>query len=138
LIAELRSDGYTPGTVVAFLVMDGFLLGLTACLLGLALGEEISIHLFHSEPAFFSLAFPVGSQRVVSLQSVLIALGGGMLAALTAVLSPLRDVLSRDPLAAIATEGRDGGPRSEGWRALAGLAFLAAASLLLLGAPDAA
>lgn len=138
LIAELRSDGYTPGTVVAVLLMDGLLLGLTACMLGLALGEEISIHLFHSEPAFFSLAFPVGSQRVVSLQSVLIALGGGMLASLTAVLSPLRDVLSRDPLAAITTQAGDGGTRSEGWRALAGLAFLVAASLLLLAAPDAA
>jgi putative ABC transport system permease protein len=138
LIAELRSDGYAPGTVVAVLLTDGFLLGLTACLLGLALGEEISIHLFHSEPAFFSLAFPVGSQRVVSLQSILIALGGGMLAALAAVLSPLRDVLSRDPLAAIATEAGDGGTRSEGWGALAGLAFLAAASLLLLAAPDSA
>jgi putative ABC transport system permease protein len=138
LVAELRGDGYTPGAVIAILLMDGFLLGLTACLLGLALGEEISIHLFHSEPAFFSLAFPVGSQRVVSLQSVLIALGGGMLAALTAVLSPVRDVLSRDPLAAITTGAGDGGTRSEEWRALAGLACLAAASLLLLAVPDAA
>jgi putative ABC transport system permease protein len=138
LIAELRSDGYTPGTVVAVLLMDGFLLGLTACLLGLVLGEEISIHLFHSEPAFFSLAFPIDSQRVVNLESILISVGGGMLAALTAVLSPVREILSRDPLAAITTVEGDGGTRSEGWRALAGLAMLAAAGLLLLGAPDAA
>ncbi len=43
----------------------------------------------------------VGSERVVSWQSVAFATAGGMLAAIVAVLTPLRDILSRDPLAAI-------------------------------------
>jgi putative ABC transport system permease protein len=138
LIADLRRDGYTPRTVIAVSLMDGLVLGLIACALGLALGEELSIHLFHSDPAFLSLAFAVGSQRVVSAQSVAIAAGGGMLAALVAVLSPLRDILSRDPLAAITEREGSGGARSGGRRALAGLACLAAATALLLAAPDAA
>jgi len=135
LIAEMRRDGYTPRTVIAVLLVDGLVLGLIACALGLALGDELSIQLFHSEPAFFSLAFAVGAQRVVSLQSVAIAAGGGMLAAVVAVLSPVRDILSRDPLAAIAVSEGSGGARSAGRLALAGLVSLAAAIALLLELP---
>ena len=102
LIADLRRDGYTPLTVIAVLMLDALVLGVIACALGLALGEELSIHLFHANPAFLSLAFALGSAREVSWQSVALAAGGGMLAAIVAVMSPLRDIFSRDPLAAIA------------------------------------
>jgi putative ABC transport system permease protein len=137
LIADLRRDGYTPVTVIAVLLLDALALGLIACALGLALGEELSIHLFHSNPAFLSLAFAVGSQRVVSWQSVAIAGGGGMLAAIVAVLSPLRDILSRDPLAAINPREGTAGARTGRRRGLAGLACLGGATALLLVAPDA-
>ncbi|HSZ03715.1 MAG TPA: FtsX-like permease family protein [Solirubrobacteraceae bacterium] len=138
LIADLRRDGYAPGTVIAVLIIDGLALGVVACALGVALGEELSIRLFHPEPAFLSLAFAVGSQRTVSVDSVAIAVGGGMFAALVAVLSPLRDILSRDPLAAIATREQSAGGLRAGRTALAGLLALAAATVLLLAAPDAA
>jgi putative ABC transport system permease protein len=139
LIADMRRDGYTPVTVIAVLLFDALALGLVACVLGLALGEELSIHLFHSNPAFLSLAFALGSQRVVAWQSIAIAAGGGMLAAVVAVLSPLRDILARDPLAAIAPRERTGtGPSSGRRRSFAGLACLGAATALLLAAPDAA
>lgn len=138
LIADLRRDGYTPFTVIAVLLVDGLVLGLLACMLGLALGEELSIHLFRSQPAFFSLAFAVGSQRVVSLQSIAIAAGGGMLAAVVAVLSPMRDILSSNPLAAVAVRDESGSARSVRRRALAGIVSLAGATALLLAAPDAA
>ncbi len=137
LIADLRRDGYTPQTVIAVMLLDAAILGTVACALGLALGDELSIHFFHSNPAFFSLAFAVGSQRVVGWQSVALALGGGMLAAVVAVLSPLRDILSRDPLAALGeARGGAGAAGAGGWRALAGLACLGAASALLLAAPQ--
>ena len=140
LIADMRRDGYTPTTVIAVLLLDAFALGLFACALGLILGEELSIHLFHSNPAFLSLAFALGSQRVVTWQSVAIAVAGGMGAAIVAVLSPLRDIFARDPLAAIAPRERSGGAGpSRGWRrSLVGLACLASATALLLAAPDAA
>jgi putative ABC transport system permease protein len=136
LIADLRRDGYTPKTVIAVLLLDALVLGLLACVLGLALGEELSIHLLHSNPAYLSLAFAVGSQRVVSWQSVALATGGGMLAAIVAVLSPLRDILSRDPLAAIGPRKTAGAARAAGRQALVGLVCLAAASALLISAPQ--
>jgi putative ABC transport system permease protein len=138
LIADLRRDGYTPRTVIAVLLLDAVVLGLIGCTLGLALGQELSIHLLHSNPAFLSLAFAVGSQRVVSLQSIAIASGGGMLAAIIAVLTPLRDILARDPLAAINPRESSGGAGSAGRRALAGLACIGADTVILLAAPDAA
>ncbi len=137
LIAGLRADGYRPRTVIAVLLLDGLVLGLLGCALGLALGEELSIGFLHAQPAFFSLAFAVGGQRVVSAQSIVIATGGGMLAAIIAMLSPLRDILARDPLAAVKTN-EERGERAAGKRAAAGLLSLAAATLLLLAAPDAA
>jgi putative ABC transport system permease protein len=137
LVADLRRDGYTPQTVIAVLALDAIALGLVGCVLGLILGDELSIYLFHSNPAFLSLAFAVGSQRVVSWQSVMIAAGGGMLAATVAVLSPMRDILSRDPLAAISP--REGsGARTGRRQAIAGLICLGGATTLLLLAPDAA
>ena len=106
LIADLRRDGYPPRTVIGVMMFDALVLGVLACVLGLALGEELSIHLFHSNPGYLSSAFAVGSQRVVSAQSVAIAIAGGMLAASVAVLSPLKDIVSRQPLAAITGQGR--------------------------------
>jgi putative ABC transport system permease protein len=131
LVAGLRRDGYTPRTVIAVLLADAVALGLIACALGLALGDELSIHVLRSNPAFLSLAFALGSERVVSVQSVAIAAGGGMLAAILAVLSPLRDVLSRDPLAAIAPPRSARSTRRDGWAALAGVACVAGAGALL-------
>ena len=141
LIAELRRDGYPPASVIAVLLFDAIVLGALACALGLVLGEELSIHLFHSNPGYLSSAFAVGSQRVVSAQSVLVAVGGGMLAAIVAVLSPLREILSRRPPAVTApgdlTAGDGGGSGGVGLRrlALGGLACLAAATAILLAAP---
>ncbi len=140
LIADLRRDGYTPMTVICLLLLDAVVLGLFACVLGLALGDELSIHVLHSDPAFLSLAFAIGSERIVTWQSVAIAAGGGMLAAIVAVLSPLRDIISRDPLAAINPPRDRGGARATagGRPALAGVACLGMATLILLTAPQAA
>jgi putative ABC transport system permease protein len=140
LIADLRRDGYSPRTVIGVLMFDAAVLGALACLLGLVLGEELSIHLFHSNPGYLSSAFAVGSQRVVSVRSVGVAVLGGMLAASVAVLSPLREILSRRPPVVTApgdlrSGGKGGGV---GWLALAGALCLAAATAILLAAPKAA
>ncbi len=142
LIVELRRDGYTPCVVIGVLLLDAIALAFVACVLGLALGDELSIHVLRSDPAFLSLAFTIGSQRVVSVEDVAIATGGGMLAAILAVLSPLRDILSRDPLAAAGSPSGAGRARGEIdsklARLLAGLACLAGATMILIAAPDAA
>jgi putative ABC transport system permease protein len=138
LIADLRRDGYPPRTVIAVMMFDAVVLGLLACVVGLALGEELSIHLFHANPGYLSSAFAVGSQRVVSAQSVVVAVAGGMLAASVAVLSPLKDIVSRHPLAALAQQGGAAGGSGARWTALAGFAALGAATAILLEAPKAA
>lgn len=138
LIADLRRDGYPPRTVIAVMMFDAAVLGVIASALGLLLGDELSIHLFHSNPGYLSSAFAVGSQRVVSAQSVIVAVVGGMLAASVAVLSPLRDILSRDPLAAISEKEGAGTLRGTRYLALGGLLCLGAATAILLAAPKAA
>jgi putative ABC transport system permease protein len=138
LIVELRRDGYTPGAVIMVLLLDAVVLGLLATALGLLLGDELSIHLFHANPGYLSSAFALASERVVSWQSIAIAAGGGMLAACVAVLSPLRDILSRDPLAATALKQDSGGGSQRGWLLLAGLAALALSVGILVLDPAAA
>jgi len=136
LVAMLRRDGYTPGAVIGVLLLDACVLGAVGSLIGLALGDELSLRLFHATPGFLSSAFTVGEARVVSARSLGIAAGGGMLAALVAVLSPLRDILSRDPLAAISlSDGQQGTRRRRGFVAL-GVVALAIALVVLLALPQ--
>jgi putative ABC transport system permease protein len=138
LIADLRRDGYPPRTVIGVMMFDALVLGVLACALGLLLGEELSIHLFHSNPGYLSSAFAVGSQRVVSVQSIAVAVAGGMLAASVAVLSPLKDIVSRQPLAAITEKDGAGTLTGTRWLALGGAVCLAAATAILLAAPKSA
>ncbi len=145
LIAELRRDGYPPSSAIAVLMLDALVLGLLACALGLALGEELSIHLFKSNPGYLSSAFAVGNQRVVGWQAFAVAVGGGILAACVAVLSPLREILSRRPPPVLApgeltgpgggAAGSGGAPSAQAWLTLAGLACLAGAVAILEAAP---
>ncbi len=135
LIADLRRDGYTPRAVIGVLLLDAAVLGTVGCALGLVLGDELSIQLFHSNPGFLSSAFTVGSARVVGAQSVAVAVAGGMLAAVVAVLSPLRDILSRDPLAAIAPRQLAATRTVTRWRTALGALFVAIAVATLLAIP---
>lgn len=90
LIADLRLDGYSPFEIVEVMLFDVLALGVMGVLAGLALGDILSHGLLQSEPGYLSLAFPVGSQHVVSWQSVAIAAAGGLLAAVVGVMVPLR------------------------------------------------
>lgn len=138
LVLDLRREGYGPRTVIALLLLDAGVLGLVGCALGLALGQELSIHVFHPNPAFLSLAFPLGGERVVGWESFAGAVGGGMLAATVAVLSPLRDILGRHPPSDLAPRERSAARRAGVRAALGGAACLAAATVILLAQPDAA
>ena len=95
LIGELRRHGATRWMTISTLLFDALILGALGCILGLALGDAISRALFHTNPGYLSYAFPVGSRRVVTWQSVALAVAAGMLAACVGVLVPLRGELAR-------------------------------------------
>jgi putative ABC transport system permease protein len=96
LIEDLRLDGYTRKMIVEVLLFDALVLGVVACLVGLVLGEVLSVALFESNPGYLSFAFPIAPRRIVTWTSVSLAIGGGLLAAFIGVLAPLRGaILSR-------------------------------------------
>jgi putative ABC transport system permease protein len=95
LIADIRPQGATRLMTVQILLFDAAVLGVLACLLGLALGEMVSVAVFHAIPGYLSFAFPVGNERIVTWSSVALAIGAGLAAAVAGVLWPLRDILAQ-------------------------------------------
>lgn len=136
LIQDLRLDGYTRKMVVQVLMLDALALGVLASVLGLALGEALSVALFSSSPGYLTFAFPVGGQRIVQWSSVALAVAGGMLAAATGVLAPLRSELferpAQTPRAPAPTR-----PRSR-WLLLFATPFILVTTAILLAAPQGA
>jgi putative ABC transport system permease protein len=136
LIQDLRLDGYTRTMIVEVLLLDALVLGVLASVLGLVLGELLSSALFSTSPGYLSFAFPVGAQRIVSWQSVVIAVGGGMLAAGAGVLAPLAgDLLERPATARSASRSPS---RRAWWLLLASAVFLLITTLILLVATQSA
>jgi len=131
LIEDIRPQGATRAMIVQILLVDALLIGILACLIGLAFGEILSISAFHSTPGYLSSAFPVGDERIVTWQSVLLACIAGLGAACVGVLWPLRDVLARAP----AQNEQDGGRRHErlsNARVATGLICLTITTVVLL------
>jgi putative ABC transport system permease protein len=134
LVEDLRLDGYSRRMIVEVLLFDALVLGVVASVLGLALGDLLSLALFHVSPGYLSFAFPLGSLRIVTWQSVAIAGGGGLLAALAGVLIPLRgDIFSRLTL----EPAHRRSSRRVSWGApIGGVLCLAATTAILIGAPE--
>jgi putative ABC transport system permease protein len=136
LIEVLRLRGGTRGMTIQVLVFEALLIGVAACVLGLALGELLSVVVFKATPGYLSFAFPVGSQRIVTWQTVAISVAAGMAAALIGVLAPMRHILgpTRQPRVAL-----ERAPR--GWaqlRVTVGLACLAGTTAILVARPQSA
>jgi putative ABC transport system permease protein len=137
LVRELRRNGATRLHTVQALLFDALVLGVLASLLGLALGELLSVTVFHSNTGYLSFGFPVGSRRIVTWESILIAVGGGLLAASIGVLTPLRDIWTRTRR----TEPAQARETPLAWTlgmVLAGLACLGATTIVLMRAPQSA
>ncbi len=134
LIADLRREGYGTSAVLVVLLGDALGLAIVACVVGLLLGDELSIHLFRATSGYLASAFALGSERVIGWEPALLALAAGLVATIVAVLSPLRDILSQNPLAATETRPAGSGIRTAA-SALLGLAALAASVLILRFAP---
>ncbi|HEX4483294.1 MAG TPA: ABC transporter permease [Solirubrobacteraceae bacterium] len=137
LIEDLHLDGYTRRMIVEVLLLDAFVLGVIASALGLALGELLSQVLFSSDPGYLSFAFPVGEQRIVTAWSVLVAVGGGMLAATVGVLAPLRAEIVERPSRWHARSSPVWRGRTP-WMLAAALVCLLATTLILVLSPRSA
>jgi putative ABC transport system permease protein len=140
LIDTIRPSGATRVMILQVILLDAALLGVAGCVLGLALGDLLSLAVFKATPGYLAFAFPVGNYRIVTVEAVALALAAGLVAALVGVLWPLRDLLAPGL-------ARTGGPSSQrsrrrlGWRAarvLAGLVCLAVTAIVLLADPSAA
>jgi putative ABC transport system permease protein len=137
LIEDLRLDGYTRKMIVEVLLFDALVLGIVACVLGLALGELMSVELFRSDPGYLSFAFPIGSERIVTWQSYAIAIGGGVVAAIFGVLAPLRSDLFSD-LGRLMEAPEPKVRNRTSWLLAGGVACLASTIFVMLVAPRAA
>jgi putative ABC transport system permease protein len=131
LLAHVRLQGADRLIALQVLLFEALILGLVACVLGLALGELLSIAVFHSTPGYLSFAFPVGDGRVVDLQTVAISVAAGMAAACAGVLWPLRDVFTRP---------REHGSLSRRWwligRIALGVLGIAITTVILVARPQ--
>jgi putative ABC transport system permease protein len=137
LIGDLRLDGYTRRMIVEVLLFDALLLGLVACVLGLLLGELLSVALFDSNPGYLAFAFPIGSQRIVTWQSIAWGVGGGMLAAFVGVLVPLRDEIF-SPMGGFFQRRRGSNRDRRLWFLAGASVCLAITTVILIAAPRAA
>lgn len=136
LIEDLRPLGATRRINVQIMLFDALIIGVLACVLGLALGELLSVAVFHSTPGYLAFAFPVGNDRIITWQSVAVAVAAGMAAACAGVLWPLRHILLRP-----AWPRRGGAARTYNWRlirVLAGVSCLGFTTLVLLARPQSA
>jgi putative ABC transport system permease protein len=140
LIRELRRNGATRWEIVKTLLFDALALAAIASLVGLALGEALSIVAFSAPPGFLAFAFPIGSQRIVTWESVFIAVGAGALAACVGVLMPMRDVWMH--VVGVTREGMPSEPssfkRRTAGRLAGGCACLGATTIVLFVAPQSA
>lgn len=123
LFADLELAGYAPLTVARIAVVDGLVLGVAGSAVGLLVGEIALGLLLGPVPDYLASAFAIGSQRVVTPQSVLLAGAAGILAACLAALVPLAGCLRVDPPARSLASG----PRWQGPVFVAGMVLLCGA-----------
>lgn len=92
-VVYLIETGTPDSMIVASLVFDAFILGVIGSALGLLLGDAVSLLAYRAPPEYLRAAFPIGDQRVIDWQTILIALGAGMFAAFAAAALPALGVL---------------------------------------------
>lgn len=138
IVAYLRLVGADRQTIVATLAFEAVVLGVVASVVGVLLGEAMSRVAFQSIPRYLTAGFPIGEQRVVGAQTVLLSVACGMAAAFAASLIPARDLFRLQPGDAVDARGQErhsfvGAARSKmSW---AGLVTIAAGSVLAFAVP---
>jgi putative ABC transport system permease protein len=142
VIAELRISGYGFWGVIEVLMFDALVLGLAASVCGIALGDQLSRHVFQPSPGYLAIAFPVGNARTVSAEAVLLAFATGIAAAMLATLAPLVAAFRAPTMDAVDEEALQptasaGSLRSRLWLGI-GVLGLAISAFVLFVRPEAA
>ncbi len=94
-IEELWPHGASYGITLEILLFDAAVLAVLGCVLGLALGDALSIVAFDRTPGYLASAFPVGNSRIITARSVILAVLAGSASAAGGVLWPMRELLLR-------------------------------------------
>jgi putative ABC transport system permease protein len=87
-IAYLVRLGTPDRAIISSLTFDALILGILGSVLGLLVGDAISLLAYRAPPGYLTAAFPIGGQRIVSSETILIALAAGVLAAFAAATVP--------------------------------------------------
>lgn len=139
-IAELRIVGTRRSAIAQMLLFQALCLGTVASLAGLAVGYGLARGVLHQSNGYLREAFTLGTQTLVTLPPLGIALGAGIAASCLASAVPLADLRGKRALdAAYRSDPGDGAALSR--RAARGLALaavipLAAASILFWAGPE--
>jgi putative ABC transport system permease protein len=140
LVAELRTYGYDPMQIVFLLMAQALMLGIVGSIIGIALGDWLSRTLFGGVPSYLSAAFAIGDSQMITIPTILIATGCGVLAALLASVRPLLDLRSKRPLDTVIQQVGEAGqtiPRDTARTlALVGVALVAIVSVVALLVPQ--
>ncbi len=138
-VAELRQQGFGPRQVLLVLLSQAVMLGIAASLVGIVLGDLLSRSFFHQVPSYLALAFPVGTYPVIPVETVLLALGCGVLATVLASLLPVLDLRRGKPADAVLHETGEAGQsiskRMVVSCGLLGLVLVGAATIVVLLVP---
>jgi putative ABC transport system permease protein len=140
MIADLRLNGARDSAIVQMVIFQALCLGVAASLVGLLGGYVLSLDVFHqSSPGYLAQAFVLGSNIVIGMRPVVLALLGGVLATCLASMLPLLDLRRSRALDAIYREdGQPGNALAAGARGklfAISLALALLASVLFLLVP---
>ena len=91
-IADLRMAGTRRATIVQIALFQAVCLGLAASLIGLLAGYALSVGALHQPSGYLAEEFTLGGSTVLSAQTVLLALVGGVAATCLASMVPLLDL----------------------------------------------
>lgn len=105
------------------------MLAALGCVLGLALGDALSIAAFNRTPGYLASAFPVGNSRIITARSVILAVLAGSASAAGGVLWPMRELLHR-------TRAQQTSPRWATARLLVAVICATVTAIVLIARPQ--
>ncbi len=138
LVAELHTNGFEVRQIRVIVLSQALVLGILASLAGLALGVALAHTVFGQSTVYLAAAFPIASHQSIDLSIVLLALAGGVGAAVLVSLVPM--LVLRSSSTSAAARGAEHAVQHWGQRAartlgLLGAALVGSVTVLVLADP---